>query len=56
MEQTDGINDYKLGYHITPPKGLLNDPNGLVQHQGVYHIFFQWNQTDTTHQSKAGVM
>lgn len=53
MEQTDGINDYKLGYHITPPKGLLNDPNGLVQHQGVYHIFFQWNQTDTTHQSKS---
>ncbi|MBT2731899.1 glycoside hydrolase family 32 protein [Carnobacterium sp. ISL-102] len=53
MKETEKVHDYELGYHITPPKGLLNDPNGLVHYKGVYHVFFQWNQTDTTHQSKS---
>lgn len=53
MKETEEVRDYELGYHITPPKGLLNDPNGLVYYEGVYHVFFQWNQTDTTHQSKS---
>lgn len=44
---------YNLHYHITPPQGLLNDPNGLIQFKGVYHVFFQWNQHDTVHQSKS---
>lgn len=29
-------------YHIAPNHGLLNDPNGLCQIDGVYHIFYQW--------------
>lgn len=29
-------------YHIAPHHGLLNDPNGLCQIDGVYHIFYQW--------------
>lgn len=45
--------NYDLHYHITPPQGLLNDPNGLIQFEGVYHVFFQWNQHDTVHQSKS---
>lgn len=53
MSETEKRRDYELGYHITPPKGLLNDPNGLVHYNGNYHVFFQWNQTDTTHQSKS---
>lgn len=53
MNETEKRRDYELGYHITPPKGLLNDPNGLVHYNGNYHVFFQWNQTDTTHQSKS---
>ena len=53
MEQTNILKQYELGYHIRPPKGLLNDPNGLVYYKGVYHVFYQWNQTDTTHQSKS---
>lgn len=53
MEQTNKLKQYDLGYHIRPPKGLLNDPNGLVYYKGVYHVFYQWNQTDTTHQSKS---
>lgn len=44
---------YDLKYHIVPPKGLLNDPNGLIQFKGLYHVFFQWNQHGTTHQNKS---
>lgn len=44
---------YKFHYHIAPPYGLLNDPNGLVQFRGKYHVFFQWNQKGTTHKNKS---
>lgn len=40
---------YRLSYHLMPPVGLLNDPNGLIQYQGVYHVFYQWNPFDTAH-------
>lgn len=29
-------------YHISPKHGFLNDPNGLAQFQGKYHVFYQW--------------
>lgn len=29
-------------YHISPEHGFLNDPNGLAQFQGMYHVFYQW--------------
>ena len=28
-------------YHYRPKKGWINDPNGLVQFKGYYHIFYQ---------------
>lgn len=27
-------------YHISPKHGFLNDPNGLAQFQGKYHVFY----------------
>ena len=29
-------------FHVAPPVGRLNDPNGLVVIAGVYHVFYQF--------------
>ena len=33
---------YYPKYHLAPKHGLMNDPNGLIQINGEYHIFYQW--------------
>lgn len=35
--------DWRCGFHITPCTGRLNDPNGLCQFHGIYHVFYQLN-------------
>lgn len=30
-------------YHLRAPKAWLNDPNGLICHDGTYHVYFQYN-------------
>lgn len=36
---------WRCGFHITPPAGWLNDPNGLCQFRGIYHVFHQYSPT-----------
>lgn len=36
--------DYPL-FHLAPPVGRLNDPNGLIRVNGTYHAFFQYTPT-----------
>lgn len=33
----------RLHFHVQPPMGWLNDPNGLCQVDGVYHIYYQYS-------------
>nr|WP_275889569.1 fibronectin type III domain-containing protein [Nakamurella flavida] len=39
---------YRPDFHYTPEKNWMNDPNGLVYYQGVYHLFYQYNPFGTT--------
>ncbi|AHV95827.1 glycoside hydrolase family 32 protein [Paenibacillus sabinae] len=34
-------NRYRLQYHLMPPVGWMNDPNGLIYYKGEYHAFYQ---------------
>lgn len=36
-------------YHFLPPANWMNDPNGLIQWQGVYHLFYQYNPHQPWH-------
>lgn len=42
-------NDVRPRIHFTPARNWMNDPNGLVFHRGVYHLFFQYNPNGLDH-------
>lgn len=37
---------FRLVFHLTPDTGWLNDPNGLCQKDGIYHIYYQYDPFD----------
>ncbi len=37
---------YRPQFHFSPVKKWMNDPNGLVFNQGVYHLFYQYYPDD----------
>ncbi|AOK90875.1 glycoside hydrolase family 32 protein [Paenibacillus polymyxa] len=43
---------WRQAFHIQPPTGLLNDPNGFSYYQGEYHLFYQWFPLGTDHGMK----
>ncbi|MDE7439402.1 MAG: GH32 C-terminal domain-containing protein, partial [Clostridia bacterium] len=36
-------NEYRLKYHMMPPIGWLNDPNGLIYFKDRFHLYYQFN-------------
>lgn len=44
--------DFYPIYHLAPPTGLLNDPNGLIFDGEKYHLFYQWFPFDALHGMK----
>ncbi|CAH3998999.1 sucrose-6-phosphate hydrolase-like [Pieris brassicae] len=38
---------YRLHYHVTPPVGWMNDPNGFSYHDGEFHLFYQYYPYDS---------
>jgi fructan beta-fructosidase len=34
---------YRPQFHFTPERNWMNDPNGMVYHDGEFHLFYQYN-------------
>lgn len=43
-QQAEG---HRPQFHFSPKEKWMNDPNGLVYHKGVYHLFYQYYPNST---------
>lgn len=42
-EETDlYVEKYRPQFHFSQPSNWMNDPNGMVFHDGIYHLFYQY--------------
>lgn len=47
-QNKEKVNDlYRLKYHMIPPIGWMNDPNGLIKINETYHLFYQYYPYDS---------
>ncbi|MBM7540140.1 glycoside hydrolase family 32 protein [Amphibacillus cookii] len=37
---------WRLAFHEMPPTGWMNDPNGVCQYNGLYHLYYQYSPLD----------
>lgn len=37
---------YRPQFHFSPEEQWMNDPNGMVYHKGIYHLFYQYYPED----------
>lgn len=41
------VEQYRPNFHFTPEANWMNDPNGMVYHNGKYHLFYQYYPDST---------
>ena len=47
-ENREKVNQlYRGAFHLLPPIGWMNDPNGFVYFRGEYHLFYQFYPYDS---------
>jgi len=46
LEKMVNQDRWRLSYHVMPPIGWLNDPNGVMQYNGIYHLYYQYSPFD----------
>ena len=49
IQETTRNDPYYPVWHIAPKCGLMNDPNGLCEINGIHHIFYQWFPAGPVH-------
>jgi len=47
QKSADYNEQFRPQFHFTPEANWMNDPNGLVYHDGEYHLFYQYYPDDT---------
>ncbi|THH39467.1 glycoside hydrolase family 32 protein [Neolewinella litorea] len=45
--ETDYGEPHRPRFHFSPPANWMNDPNGMVYHEGEYHLFYQYYPDST---------
>ncbi|SDC28255.1 beta-fructofuranosidase [Pelagirhabdus alkalitolerans] len=45
-KKTVNQDPWRLTYHVMPPIGWLNDPNGVCHFNGRYHLYYQYSPHD----------
>ncbi|WP_208559213.1 glycoside hydrolase family 32 protein [Marinilactibacillus kalidii] len=46
LQQKVAADPWRLSFHQQPPTGWLNDPNGIHQKEGIYHVYYQYSPLD----------
>lgn len=45
------LSSLRPAYHVTPPQGRLNDPNGMYVDGDTLHVYYQHDPGFPSHQS-----
>ena len=49
MRQEMASDNQRPTYHFLPPANWINDPHGLIEWKGQYHLFYQYNPNGPFH-------